>query len=809
MKGKLRKWAAVGLVICLAVGMLSVIRAGAVRAASTYYASLSTRQQSGSGLYIHQFEGTEYYFSANVENNAYTRETVELYIPAGYSVTGSGALDKMQVSVEGTNIRYTVTESGYYSLEITSPYNAAGERYSAYFRFQILGGSGMVQEDELQNRVVSHTNASYTTDIREGELLNRPAVVYLGAGMDATVTYDGRTRTYTSGTEMTSPGDYLMTFTSSSWRGDTETSTLEFSIGAMVTPEPEQYAYEPATGPDPNLYDYGSPLLGMNMAEPTPVPTATPVPTPTPSPSPAPTPVPTLTPAPATEDPTQASTSETEPEEPQQSGPTVINATIIETYHENYRQYEESILGIAFFYSTVSNGDITSDPVVLDFPDGMIVTAQKDGREYSYSSGQTISDLGSYVFRIVIPADDTLPAAAQTEYHSVFRFRIAEALPTPSPTPVPATDWWNDYSTAPPVETTESGADGGLFTEDEEDGFVTIDPDTGEIIGEINTDRDNAEEITSESQENTDRTEEPSEGTTEGTEPIINANVVYSGDAAAAEEYSGLYEGYDFIRGMFVEELRSGTYFYVSVPNGMVTNSEVRFEFPESMTITVTRDGEAYDYTAGNIISEEGTYLMTFEEQKVEYTMNYVLPPSFTFRIIQGGSNEIEAVTLPVGFQWSRLMIDTEEADVPEGTLLELIQDGEYQYTIQYDAWPELTFTTTLIRDTTLPSYELIGVVDGVANSGVVQVQYNSDDIAGWALFRDGSYVSDFNGYTIEESGEYEFTVTDEAGNTSVSTFRVRYRFNVGAIVTIILIAGLVAAAIIFIRRIKKNMDVR
>ena len=112
MKGKLRKWAAVGLVICLAVGMLSVIRAGAVRAASTYYASLSTRQQSGSGLYIHQFEGTEYYFSANIENNAYTRETVELYIPAGYSVTGSGALDKMQVSVEGTNIRYTVTESG-------------------------------------------------------------------------------------------------------------------------------------------------------------------------------------------------------------------------------------------------------------------------------------------------------------------------------------------------------------------------------------------------------------------------------------------------------------------------------------------------------------------------------------------------------------------------------------------------------------------------------------------------------------------------------------------------------------------------
>ena len=122
MKGKLRKWAAVGLVICLAVGMLSVIRAGAVRAASTYYASLSTRQQSGSGLYIHQFEGTEYYFSANIENNAYTRETVELYIPAdlGYGTQSQSSIPANSVLKFDLKLEKVIHPDGLesYSLKV-------------------------------------------------------------------------------------------------------------------------------------------------------------------------------------------------------------------------------------------------------------------------------------------------------------------------------------------------------------------------------------------------------------------------------------------------------------------------------------------------------------------------------------------------------------------------------------------------------------------------------------------------------------------------------------------------------------------
>ena len=811
MKVTLRKAAAVLFILILTTGLLTE---GHASAASSYYTSLTTQEQSGKGLYLNRLVGTEYYFQSSIAPNGQTKESVELYVPIGYSVGGSGAVTSLSASVEGSAVHYTASESGYYFLKIYSPYNKEGDRYYAYFSFQILGNASNTSSDfTLENRVVSHTNASYTTDIREGEVLNRAGVVYLSPGMEATVTFAGKTKAYTSGSELLTPGAYKMTFTSSNWKGNEEVSELNFTIGAIVTPEPEDYAYEPVTGADPNLYDYGKPLYGGDIVT-TQATGETTEAAPTEAPTQAPTAMPTPTKAPTpTAAPTKAPTQAPEKEEP--AVPQVVTAVILEIYHEEYELYEEAIQGVKFFYSSVKNGGITSDPVKLDFPSDLKVTAKKDGKAYSFTNKKAIKELGSYTFEIVVPANESLPVDYQVEYHAVFRFRSEKALPTPtptpSPTPTPEIDWWNRYPTSQGTVPTEAtGGDGGLFEDNttEASGGET----SGSAVSESTTDAENTTEGegTTGGEDTTGETAADATTGEEGTtEPQYDdSGLVHAEEAADAESRTGLYESYDYIKEMFCEELRSGSRFYVNIPNGMVTNSNVIFEFPVEMTVTVTKDGEAWDYTPGDMITEEGAYRVTLEETKVDYVLNYVLPPEFQFRIIKNPTNNLEVLNLPIGFSFEEVTVDSEPAKLPEGYYLALTEEGTYSVEIRFDAYPELTYTTVIDKDITPPSFDLIGVVNGVAEGGAVQVEYYSDDIASYELYQNGDSVS-FNGYTINSPGDYELVVTDEAGNTASMTFHVNYKLNMGAMITVVLVIAVAVAGFLFVRKTKKDMKVR
>jgi hypothetical protein len=111
-------------------------------------------------------------------------------------------------------------------------------------------------------------------------------------------------------------------------------------------------------------------------------------------------------------------------------GPKVEEITLSETYYQDFGVYSESIGGYYFFYTNVGNNGITDQPVSVDLPANLVYTLQKDGVTIPYTSRQTVSEMGTYLFKITAVKNPEKPLAQQTIYTTTYNFRIQPKLPT-------------------------------------------------------------------------------------------------------------------------------------------------------------------------------------------------------------------------------------------------------------------------------------------------------------------------------------------------------------------------------------------
>jgi hypothetical protein len=112
------------------------------------------------------------------------------------------------------------------------------------------------------------------------------------------------------------------------------------------------------------------------------------------------------------------------------SGPKVEEITLSETYYQDYGVYSESIGGYYFFYTNVGNNGITDQPVSVDLPANLVYSVQKDGVTIPYTSRQTVSEMGTYLFKITAVKNPEKPLAEQTIYTTTYNFRIQPKLPS-------------------------------------------------------------------------------------------------------------------------------------------------------------------------------------------------------------------------------------------------------------------------------------------------------------------------------------------------------------------------------------------
>ena len=237
---------------------------------------------------------------------------------------------------------------------------------------------------------------------------------------------------------------------------------------------------------------------------------------------------------------------------------------------------------------------------------------------------------------------------------------------------------------------------------------------------------------------------------------------------------------------------------YATVPDGMVTDDNVTVYIPDGMESVIYWDGLSAEFIGGTLSSPGGyTVEVTVEGEQIQL---------FSFFITGTYTNSVLNYTVPSGF---RILSATRDGEVIDFTRYYVDMSLEGKYMISYDCpTADLAYSLNVTVDTTPPTLTLIGVdEDGKARGPVTLTDKGENDTL--YITRDGEALSMILTYTFTQSGRYEVTVTDPAGNYTVYPFTIMiYLDRNGWIFGAILVA-VIASVVAYIIYSRKHLKVR
>ena len=488
--------------------------------------------------------------------------------------------------------------------------------------------------------------------------------------------------------------------------------------------------------------------------------------------------------------PTVAAAAATNPLLPSER---TIEVYLSERYTEEYKLYEFGFNNKYFFYSNVGNGAITSDPVKIEIPGNIAYSLEKDGKVIQYTQNTNITAIGSYVMTLTVNEVNGLET---THYVSYYRFRIME-----------------------PVEPVQLVPD----ETDEEDGNASEETPE-DILAEIEA----LEDLTPEEREalqaalmNGDYTGEEffnADGSINDAAisllvtASLNAQIGTTEDIYHTEGVSaatGMESVYDFTTGYYQHTLISGQSFYSDIQNGGITRQSVTIRTADKLDFTVYKDGELYESNS-TVYSEIGSYMLIPVADDVLYMSSYETEkPVFSFRIIGNALNDLSVYHAPAGFKIDSVYMYVNgeartcaSALIMNDTTVLLREDGDYRFRISSNA---ATMEVYYRLDRVHPRFNV------QVEKNLATIYYDSSDVARSIVYRgDNLYATETNIiYEIKETGEYRYFAQDVAGNVTGVAFKVKFGFNTGSIVTILIIIAAIVGLFMYIKYINKNTKVR
>jgi hypothetical protein len=470
-----------------------------------------------------------------------------------------------------------------------------------------------------------------------------------------------------------------------------------------------------------------------------------------------------------------------------------VEVYLSERYTEEYKLYEFGFNNKYFFYSNVGNGAITSESVKIEIPGNIAYSLEKDGKVIQYTQNTNITAIGSYVMTLTVNEVNGLET---THYVSYYRFRIME-----------------------PVEPVQLAPD----ETGEEDGN-TSEETPEDILAEIEA----LEDLTPEEREalkaalmNGDYTGEEffnADGSINDdaisllVTASLNAQIgttedIYHTDGISAA--TGMESVYDFTTGYYQHTLISGQSFYSDIQNGGITRQSVTIRTADKLDFTVYKDGEIYESNS-TVYSEIGSYMLIPVADDVLYMSSYETEkPVFSFRIIGNALNDLSVYHAPVGFKIDSVYMYVNgeartcaSALIMNDTTVLLREDGDYRFRISNNA---ATMEVYYRLDRVHPRFNV------QVEKNLATIYYDSSDVARSIVYRgDNLYATETNIiYEIKETGEYRYFAQDVAGNVTGVAFKVKFGFNTGSIVTILIIIAAIVGLFMYIKYINKNTKVR
>lgn len=434
-------------------------------------------------------------------------------------------------------------------------------------------------------------------------------------------------------------------------------------------------------------------------------------------------------------------------------------AYLSEKYIEEYGLYEENMGDQFFFYTNVSNGGFTSDPVTFDIPANLSGIFERNGAPYTYTG--SISQLGNYVIRFYGNVGDTT-------YTSSFRFSIREAVAEPEPE-----------------------------TPDEE--FDDLDE----------------EDITMEDLENLEDEDISEEEIASMIESAGKEMAEEEGYFEEADNYTIYGYTYDYQDGRYNITFATGDVAYCNVPLGAIVNEGVTVEIPQNMVLTIYKDGvltediTGADYTYN--FTEDGFYKVEFSTDSIDFLNCYpegTGNPYITFRITNDPVADIDYFNAPLNCKIIKGGSKTFHILNDDGgkelylDYYQMLEDNTYSFTIE-DQISGRNYNVVIQRDTTPPEVVI------TYEKGKALTSIKSGDTKSIELYKDGVKQVDTSVSTIGGKGVYKLIVTDKAGNATTKDFELTSYINAGTIIFIIMFVVMAAVGFCFVKLQKNRMRVR
>lgn len=466
-----------------------------------------------------------------------------------------------------------------------------------------------------------------------------------------------------------------------------------------------------------------------------------------------------------------------------------IHTDIEENYISAYRLYEQVMYGQIVFYTNISNGDITSAPVVIELPSELETIFERDGKEIKFTNKAEITEIGSYSLTVIAKGEDILGGEENDRYYGLFRFRIMESSAiVPPDAGIDVNEWQEDevpvYTamTIPPEEPEPEVTEPQETIEAvEPDEQTTAPPDEPEAPTESDgdTENDTSQPAVTTSSQNTSQAEPEEE--TEA--PEGDTTLIKQSPADKSVQLT----------------TKAGTVIHSNIPANMITTNKVSFSFAANVQYKLYKDGALVKgYDASEEITDAGKY------QLFIYDGSGTLPAQFDFEIMAQFVNGLESFTVPTGCRVQKALYDGNMIRA-NPTSVDLGGDGTYTIDVSYGSY---IFTETFVLDNTPPEFGFDRVVDGVAEGGTVTIIFKSDDISKYKVYKDGVKVEKQK-QTISEPGVYIVRVYDRAGNMTQQKFELEYRMDAMAIVVVIILIAIVIAGVVFFFMSRRKFIVR
>lgn len=286
---------------------------------------------------------------------------------------------------------------------------------------------------------------------------------------------------------------------------------------------------------------------------------------------------------------------------------------------------------------------------------------------------------------------------------------------------------------------------------------------------------------------------------------IIETQVEETEEPYFEEEITGISTEftYDFNTGNYIRYFEEDYYLECSVVNGIITNESVYVNLDGlglySEEVLIKKDSEEFEFPSDGVLSDNGNYEIEIHIKENIY--------KYFFEIIKGASALPEKYGIPEQLSLIEVLYQGEKQNLERYKssyglyTVTFEQEGVYSL-VMMDEFQNI-IETKLNIDRTAPEVTLNETKNGV------RVVYDKDDVKKIILQQGDKQEEKDSIDEINKKGTYTLYLYDEAGNTNPVTFTIKKSINAATVVFILLVISLIAGAVIYFKKVKKNINIK